>query len=85
MPLCPNCSVEVDHLVHARSVIAYQAMIKAPDGTAHYLTEDKMFVPTPEKVVDEYDCPECSATLFHTEGEALAFLPAKVESLPYVR
>jgi hypothetical protein len=84
MPLCPKCANQIDHLINSRSAVVTRVMIKNPDGSANYLKEGEIIFMDP-KVIDEYGCPVCSATLFTSEAEALAFLQVQERPLPYVR
>ena len=67
---CPICNEEINRLeLTARGVMCYHLSLDV-DGDVQW--EERQFVPNEQ--INEFECPECGASLFHKESEAVAFL-----------
>ncbi len=69
MPKCPKCGKEIDCLRNFQSgENAYDFYVE--DGDTHYELDEFQ----PDNNINDYECPECSETLFTDEEEARKFL-----------
>ena len=70
MPNCPNCGKGIDHLTYSANEIIVAKFTK--DGK--YIDETHADV---DGKSIEYNCPECSESLFRSEADAKKFLTGK--------
>ena len=69
MPKCPNCGAELDHLdSYLAAALAHTHVDE--HGNAQWVREEL----GEEVNTEEYVCPYCGKSLFHTEADAIAFL-----------
>ena len=72
MPKCPKCGKGVDYLRNYSLHWTEHKFTVSKDGLPSYAPSDNIVMSDPVK--NEYVCPECDATLFKSEGKALAFM-----------
>ena len=76
MPKCLKCGTEVDHLdTHVASALAHVCLDE--DGDPESVREEL----GAEERSNEYFCPHCGQTLFHSEEDAVAFLKGELPEL----
>lgn len=75
MPKCPKCQAEINHLIDWEKCWYPHEFTLLKDGATPDWNTSKL---EPESIgADDYDCPECLATLFSSEKKAIAFLKGK--------
>ena len=68
---CPECQKEIDHLRNF-SPCWREFELTVSDGEGRFEeTENPIGM---DNLGDDYDCPECGATLFHHAEDAISFL-----------
>ena len=72
MPKCPQCGKEVNCLRNFALCWSEHKFTVSDDGLPSYAPSDNIVMSDP--IENEYACPECDATLFKSEDEALAFM-----------
>lgn len=78
MPKCPNCGKEIDRLGQSSpEIVYYECWRDERYGGLEYEHSHKI---ENTQVGDiAFFCPECSADLFTTEEEAIAFLGGEAQ------
>jgi len=71
MPKCPSCGVNTSYLVHYVNLPPRESLFCLVEGKPRYEPMEKKIE---DDAIDEYQCPECSTTLFTEEEAAVAFL-----------
>jgi DNA-directed RNA polymerase subunit RPC12/RpoP len=71
VPKCPKCGKEIDHLHYYAYELLTANFSVSDDGGFEYSDWDSL---GDVKGLPEYRCPECSATLFKSQSEAIKFL-----------
>lgn len=71
MPKCPKCGKEIDNLREWDKVWRGFGFSLNDNGEVQYDPLDN-YVECGNEI--EWECPECSATLFYTEERAIEFL-----------
>jgi hypothetical protein len=71
MPKCPKCGEEIDHLHYYAYELQKADFDVFDNGDFEYNSWDSL---CDVKGEPEYCCPECSATLFRSQDEAIKFL-----------
>jgi hypothetical protein len=70
MAKCPKCHKKIDHL-HYYAYELQKADFYIVNGAYEYSGWDSL---AEVKGEPDYECPECTAVLFHDQEEAIAFL-----------
>ena len=80
MPKCPKCKKEIDYLTYYAYELT-KATVGIPEGTDHMEYSHWDSLGTTKGEVN-FECPECSEVLFHTDEEAKTFLLEQQKQTP---